>query len=140
MKTFKGALALLVVVFITASTASAGDKMGQTTAPPGPMAPYQAKYPIAVKGGDYELLTVIMDFPPGAAVPRHFHGGYVLVTVLSGELTLTEKGASRMVKTGDSWTENIGDQHAVLNTGSVPTRVAVSILLPKGAEVTTVVK
>jgi quercetin dioxygenase-like cupin family protein len=140
MKTFKGALALLFVVLITASAASAADKMGQTTGPPGPMATYQAKYPIAVKGGDYELLTVIMDFPPGAAVPRHFHGGYVQVIVLSGELTLTEKGASRMVKTGDSWTENIGDQHAVLNTGSVPTRVAVSILLPKGAEVTSIVK
>jgi quercetin dioxygenase-like cupin family protein len=141
MKTFKGALALLFVVLITASTiAATEDKMGQTTALPGPMATYQAKYPLAVKGGDYELLTVILDFPPGAAVPRHFHGGYVLVTVLSGELTLTEKGASRMVKTGDSWTENIGDQHAVLNTGSVPTRVAVSILLPKGAEVTSMVK
>jgi quercetin dioxygenase-like cupin family protein len=44
------------------------------------------------------------------------------------------------VKTGDSWTENIGDQHSVINAGMVPVRVAVSILLPKGAEFTTLVK
>ena len=144
MKTFRRELPLVffavLVALIAAFTVVADEKAGQAPAPPGPTATYQAKYPLTVKAGDYELLTVILDFAPGATVPRHFHGGYVLVTVLSGELTLTEKGTSRVVKTGDSWTENIGDQHSVLNTGTVPTRVAVSILLPKGGEVTTLVK
>jgi quercetin dioxygenase-like cupin family protein len=45
-----------------------------------------------------------------------------------------------VVKTGESWTEKPGDIHAVINGGSVTTRVAVSILIPKGAEVTTMVK
>jgi quercetin dioxygenase-like cupin family protein len=142
MRTFRRVLPLLLVTLITAFTAAADDMAGKTTAPAplGPTATYQAKYPIPVQGGDYELLTVILDFPPGAGVPRHFHGGYMVVTVLSGELTLTEKGASRVVKTGDSWTENIGDQHSVINTGSIPTRVVVTTLLPKGAELTTLVK
>jgi len=140
MRTFRRALPLLFVAVIVAFAAAADEKASQSMAPPGPTATYQAKYPLSVQAGDYDLLTVILDFAPGATVPRHFHGGYVLVTVLSGELTLTEKSTSRVVKTGDSWTENIGDQHSVINTGSVPTRVAVSILLPKGGEVTTLVK
>lgn len=71
---------------------------------------------------------------------RHFHGGHVQVTVLSGEMTLTEKGAMRVVKSGESWTENPGDQHSVVNAGAVPARVAISMLLPKGAEANTIVK
>jgi len=140
MRSFRSALPLLFVAIIAAVAAVADDKAGQTMAPPGPTTTYQAKYPLTVRAGDYDLLTVILDFAPGVTVPRHFHGGYVLVTVLSGELTLMEKGTSRVVKAGDSWTENIGDQHSVLNTGTVPTRVAVSILLPKGREVTTLIK
>lgn len=126
--------ALLMVAAVTAE-----EKAAQTM-PPGPAAAYQAKFPIAVKGGDYELLTVILDFPPGAGIPEHFHGGQALATILSGELTLKEKGAEKIMKTGESWTENPGDRHAVINAGTVPTRVAVSFLLPRGAEVTTLVK
>jgi quercetin dioxygenase-like cupin family protein len=135
----KQLLFMILMALLLVSAAAAEEKAGQTAAP-GPTPAYQAKFPIAVQGGDYELLTVILDFPPGAAVPKHFHGGQVVATILSGELTLTEKGVEKIVKTGDSWTENAGDQHAVLNTGTVTTRVAVSILLPKGAEVTTIVK
>jgi quercetin dioxygenase-like cupin family protein len=140
MRTLRRALPLLIVAVIAASAAVADEKAGQAMAPSGPTAAYQGKYPLTVKAGDYELQTVVLDFAPGATVPRHFHGGYVVGTVLSGELTLTEKGSSRVVKTGDSWTENIGDQHSVINAGMVPVRVAVSILLPKGAEFTTLVK
>jgi quercetin dioxygenase-like cupin family protein len=45
-----------------------------------------------------------------------------------------------VVKTGESWTERPGDVHAVVNAGTVTTRVAISILIPKGAEVTTMLK
>jgi quercetin dioxygenase-like cupin family protein len=139
MKTTKQFLFVILMALLMVSAAIAEEKAGQTT-PPGPTTAYQAKFPITVRGGDYDLLTVILDFPPGAGVPKHFHGGQVLVTVLSGELTLTEKGAERIMKTGESWTENPGDQHAVVNAGRAITRVAVSILLPRGAEVTTIVK
>lgn len=88
----------------------------------------------------YDLLTIIMDFPSGAGVPRHIHGGSVLVTVLSGEITLKEKGGEMVKKTGESWTEKPGDEHAVVNAGTATVRVVVTMLLPKGAEATTVVK
>jgi quercetin dioxygenase-like cupin family protein len=139
MRTIKQFLFVTFMALLMISAATAEEKAGQT-APPGPVAAYQAKFPITVKGGDYDLLTVILDFPPGAGIPEHFHGGQALATVLSGELTLKEKGAEKIMKTGESWTENPGDRHAVVNAGTVTTRVAVSFLLPRGAEVTTIVK
>jgi len=139
MRTIKQLLFVIPMALFLASAAIAEEKAGQT-APPGPTTAYQAKFPITVQDGDYDLLTVILDFPPGAGIPMHFHGGRVLATVLSGELTLTEKGAQRIIKTGESWTENAGDQHSAVNAGKANTRVAVSILLPRGAEVNTIVK
>jgi len=93
-----------------------------------------------VQTGEYELVGTIIDFAPGAGVATHKHGGYVLVQVLSGEVTLREKGIEMIKKQGDSWTENPGNEHSVINAGSVTARVAVSILLPKGAEATTMIK
>jgi quercetin dioxygenase-like cupin family protein len=139
MRTIKQPLFVILMALFLASAAIAEEKAGQT-APAGPATAFQAKFPITVRGGDYDLLTVILDFPPGTGIPMHFHGGQVLATVVSGELTLTEKGTQRIVKTGESWTENVGDQHSVVNAGMASTRVAVSILLPRGAEANTIVK
>lgn len=100
----------------------------------------KAAFPIEIKAGGYDLVSIIFDFPPGAGFPNHFHGGHVLVTVLSGEITLQEKGTERIIKTGGSWTEGPGDVHAAVNAGSASARVAVSILLPQGAEATTIKK
>jgi len=55
------------------------------------------------------------------------------------ELTL-EGRSSIGKKTGESWTEKPGDEHAVINAGKATVRVAVSILLPKGVEATSLVK
>jgi quercetin dioxygenase-like cupin family protein len=83
------------------------------------------------------LVQVILEFAPGAGVPLHHHGGPVVVTVLMGEITLRESGTERTVKAGESWTEQPGAPHAAFNKSSGVLRVAVSVLLPKGAEVTT---
>jgi len=54
---------------------------------------------------------------------------------------LTLEGRSSIgKKTGESWTEKPGDEHAVINAGKATVRVAVSILLPKGVEATSLVK
>ncbi len=138
MKTVKQFPVFLFLTLLLVSAAAAQVKQGETV-PPGPTVVYQAKFPIALNGAEYDLLSVIMEFPAGAGVPEHFHGGSVLVTVLSGEMTLKENGSERIVKTGESWTENPGAVHAVVNKGK-SARVAVSMLLPKGAEATTLVK
>ncbi len=139
MRTVKQLLLAVLTMFLLISTAAADEKGGQT-AVPGPVVISLAKFPITVGGGDYDLMTIIQDFPAGAGFPTHKHGGHVLVTLLSGEMTLHEKGIERVIKSGETWTERPGDVHSVVNAGTVTARVVVSILIPKGAEVTTIVK
>jgi quercetin dioxygenase-like cupin family protein len=139
MKTLKQSLLAALMLFLLIAAAGAEEK-GGSAATPGPVVVNMSKFPIAVAVGDYDLLTIIQDFPAGVGIANHKHGGYVLVTVLSGEMTLREKGIERVIKTGESWTERPGDIHAAVNAGTVTTRVAISILIPKGAEVTTMVK
>ncbi len=139
MKTIKQYLVIAVVAIIWVPVAIADEKVGQAPLP-GPTVAYQAKFPIMVNGAEYDLLTIILDFPSGAGIARHVHGGSALATVLSGEITLMEKGGQITKKAGESWTEKPGDEHSVVNAGTVPVRVAVSMLLPKGAEATSMVK
>ena len=139
MKTVRQFLFVAFIGLLMVSVAMAQEKASQTAAP-GPTTAYQAKFPITLQGGEYDLQTIIMDFPQGAGVPKHVHGGYVLVTVLNGEMTLKEKDRERIIRAGESWTENPGDLHSVVNAGAIAARVVVNILLPKGAEATTIIK
>jgi len=106
---------------------------------PAPSVVNQTAFPLTLQAGEYDLTGMILDFPPGAGIPDHFHGGYAVVTVLNGEITLKEKGTERIIKTGGIWTENPGDVHSAVNTGGMPARVAVSMLVPKGAKTTTII-
>jgi quercetin dioxygenase-like cupin family protein len=139
MRTVKPLLFIFIAGLVGVFVSTAQEKAGQTVAP-GPTTVYQAKFPVTLKAGEYDVQTVIMDFPKGAIVPNHRHGGFVLVTVLSGEMTLKEKGKERVIKAGESWTENPGDIHSVVNAGASTARIVVNMLLPKGAEATTIIK
>jgi quercetin dioxygenase-like cupin family protein len=97
-------------------------------------------FPIMVAAGDYELISQVLDLPAGSGVPNHMHGGPVLVTVITGEVTLIEAGGERVVKSGESWTESVGYVHAIANRGTSTARVVASYLIPKGTARTTMVK
>jgi len=139
MKTVKQLLFVALIGLLMVSVAMAQEKASQT-ATSGPTVIYQAKFQITLQGGEYDLQTVIMEFPQGASIPKHVHGGYVLATVLNGEMTLKEKGSERIIRAGESWTENPGDLHSVVNAGAAAARVVVNMLLPRGAEATTLIK
>ena len=139
MKSVKLFSSICLVLLFSVSSTVAQEKTDQNTMP-APAAVYQAKFPIALQAGEYDLVGVVLDFPPGAGFPNHFHGGHALATVLSGEITLREKGTERTIITGGSWTESPGNVHEAVNAGSASARVAVSMLLPKGAEATTIIK
>ncbi len=128
-----------IALFALAALAGAGSVMSYAAAP-SPMVVGMAKFPIAVKAGDYNLIAQIIDLPPGAVVPRHTHGGPVAVQVITGEVTLITASGSTTVKAGGMFTENPGLVHSAANKGYATTRVAVAYLIPKGAEVTTLVK
>lgn len=108
--------------------------------PAGPATVSQAAFPLTVKAGAYDLITVVFDFAPGSGVPKHVHGGPIVATVVSGEMTLQQGGEEKVIKAGKSWTEKTGDVHAVVNKSAGITRVVVSLLLPKGATATTLIK
>ncbi len=128
-------LALILLVSVTIA-----QEKTDKAAMPAPSVVHKAAFPVAIQAGQYDLVSVIFDFPPGAGFPNHFRGGHALATVLNGEITLREKGGERTVKAGGSWTENPGDIHSAVNVGSTTARVAVSMLVPKGAEPTTIIK
>jgi len=126
-------LAALVVFCISWALALNSD--GQVAAPSTVLVSL-SRFPIVVEGGDYELVSAIQDFPAGAGVASHKHGGHVLVTVVSGEMVVRDINEVRVVKAGESWTVNPGYYHAVMNAGPETARIAMSVLLPKGAEIT----
>lgn len=129
----------VLAVAMLAATA-AGPVAPGTAAAVGPVTVSQAAFPVTAGDKQYDLLNLVLDFAPGAGIPKHIHGGPVLASVLTGELVLQQAGQKRVVKAGESFREQPGDVHAVVNRGSRTTRVAVSILLPLGAEATTLVK
>jgi quercetin dioxygenase-like cupin family protein len=139
MKTGQRLFFITLMTLFLASASFAQEK-GEAAALPAPTTVQQGKFPITLQSGEYELIGFIFDFAPGAGVPKHMHGGQVLVQVLSGEMTLREKGTERVIKAGESWTEEPGNEHSVINAGKVTARVAGSMLLPKGGEVTTIIK
>src|SRR5512143_1551108 len=101
MKIVKQLLFLALMMFLCISVAAADEKGGQA-ATPGPTVISRAKFPLTVMSGEYDLVTHILDFPPGAGFPNHMHGGHGLVTLLSGEMTLRAKGKEKIVKAGES--------------------------------------
>ena len=95
-----------------------------------------AQLPLNVKAGEYNLVGRVLDFAPDSGLPEHSHGGGALFYVMDGEITLQENGAAKQVKTFRSWTEIPGAVYSVTNTSGKNARVAMSILLPQGAEET----
>ncbi|MEO5952030.1 MAG: cupin domain-containing protein, partial [Chloroflexia bacterium] len=108
--------------------------------PPGPTVPFQGAFPLTVAAGDYDLVNLVLDFAPGASIPLHFHGGPALVVGKEGMLTLRPEGGSEhMVMPGDVINEKAGVKHVMINTGTSNATIMAGVLLPKGAELTTLV-
>ncbi len=130
---------LLSIVLLTACmpiqapaapSAAAPASGGDTAAvPPGP---------VAELAGEFELVQLIVDFPPGTWTPAHTHGGMLLVTVLNGEQTVRDaQGVETIYKAGESFTETPGEYLEIGNAGQELVTVSAVALLPKGATLST---
>ena len=133
---FRIVLSILAVLILIVFAAPGS---GQMSAPQ-PVTVALKVFPITVTAGDYELVNQVLDLPPGSSVPKHIHGGPVVVTVVSGQLTQVDATGERVVKAGESWTEKVGAEHSVMNKGTETTRLVASYLIPKGASMITIVK
>jgi len=128
------------VALITLLAAAGAGAIIAYAAAPGLSIVGTAKFPIDVKAGDYDLIAQVIDLPSGGTLPKHTHGGPTVVYVITGTLTLTDASGTKTVKAGESFTENAGVVHWGSNQGTTSVRVAVSYLIPKGADVITMVK
>jgi quercetin dioxygenase-like cupin family protein len=87
--------------------------------------------------GEFQLVTLVLGFPPGAWTPWHFHGGEGLVTILEGEFTLEILGQEpQTYGPGDHWKEHLGMPHRAGNETDQPARLAVTFILPVGTPTT----
>jgi quercetin dioxygenase-like cupin family protein len=94
--------------------------------------------PVAELAGEFDLVQLIVDFPPGTWTPAHTHGGMLLVTVLKGEQTVRDAlGVEKTYKPGESFLEAPGVYLEIGNTGADVVAVATVALLPNGASLTT---
>jgi quercetin dioxygenase-like cupin family protein len=90
--------------------------------------------PVATLAGEFELVQLVVDFPPGTWTPLHTHGGMLLVTVLNGEQTVRdEQGNETIYKAGESFTETPGTYLEIGNAGQELVTVSTAALLPKDA-------
>lgn len=107
-------------------------------AAPAPATKYLSRFDVPTPPRDMEQVLVIIDIPPGGSTPMHMHGGAAYITVLEGEPTFQVKGGEpRRLTPGQTWVENAGELNDARNTGTTKARLGVTILLPKGATLTT---
>lgn len=115
-----------------------GDQAGQTP-PAGPQMVYRTMFEAASPPPQFDLVNLVLDFAPGSQTPLHSHGGQGMVTVLEGEVVhRPEGGSEQRVRAGESFMETPGHAHTASNTSQANARVLFTVLLPKGAELTTV--
>jgi LPXTG-motif cell wall-anchored protein len=85
----------------------------------------------------FDVVEMQLDFAPGQWLPSQTYGGPAFFTVLEGGLTFRASGTDKAFKVGDNWTESPGAFSQVGNTGTAPASTFVTVLLPKGAALTT---
>jgi quercetin dioxygenase-like cupin family protein len=124
-------VALGLIVMAAAGT----DALGQAShaEPSGRKIVAETRFDVTDAPAQAELVQLVVDFEPGAWTSIHTHGGQAIDLVLDGELTLRQNGVDRVYKSGQAWTESIGQVHAAGNTGSGKARLLTNFLLPMGA-------
>jgi quercetin dioxygenase-like cupin family protein len=126
--------ALLSLLLLVANGAAFGQEL-----PPGPKTIYRSSLPGQTIQGEFELLNLVLDFAPGAATPLHTHGGPGIVMVLDGEMVFGVEGKpDQVARPGEFYLDLPGNHHTAANKSANTARVSYTVLLPKGAALTTV--
>lgn len=87
-----------------------------------------------------EILTITVDYPPGAVDPVHRHDAHAIVYVLEGSIIMGVKGQKEQVlKPGDTFYEGPNDIHTVGRNASKtkPAKFVVFLLKNQNAPVLT---
>lgn len=88
---------------------------------------------------DQDFTAAVLKVPPGAAVSRHHHAGFVFAYVLNGSVCSGLDGAHpRVYGPGDSFIERPGTIHTAFKNPSQTevARLLVVFVVPEGAALT----
>ena len=134
------ASARLLVMMLLPKGAAVTTIVDTATKMPGPTVPFKGSYPITAAAGEYDLVNNVLAFAPGAEVPLHYHGGPAVIVGLDGALTIQASGHDMTLMPGDLDTQAAGAQHRMMNMGAGQASALFGVLLPKGAQLTTLVQ
>lgn len=134
----KKRMAVIVLAFSVA-LAGLAIVLAQADLPPGPTPVYRASFTPAEIPAAFDVVSIMLDFAPGAWTPLHSHGGQGVVLVVDGTMTVRdEAGSETTYGSGETWIEMPGHRHKAGNETDANARVVFTIVLGEGAELTTV--
>lgn len=85
----------------------------------------------------FNIVQMVLEFQPNAAVPLHRHGGSGYISILQGELTLIANGVETTYSAGDDFVETAAGEYSGGNPTGEPMLLMVSYLVPIGVDTTT---
>jgi quercetin dioxygenase-like cupin family protein len=104
--------------------------------PPGPAAVYRSAFDVTDPPPNFQVISIVLDFEPGAWTPMHTHGGLGMATVIDGTVTRESlDGERHSFGPGEFWLET-GEVEAAGNDTDATARVVFTLMLPEGADVT----
>jgi quercetin dioxygenase-like cupin family protein len=102
---------------------------------PAPQPVTQALFPVEDPIDDYQVVHMMLNLEPDEWVSIHDERGRSFITVVDGVMTAEgTDGSMATLQQGDTLSEGEGPGHRLGNTGSEPVTVAVTLLVPDGAD------
>jgi quercetin dioxygenase-like cupin family protein len=85
-----------------------------------------------------DVAVAHLTFEPGGSTGWHRHPGPTVVTITTGELTITDRKChARTFEAGDTFVEEGPPRHLAVNTANTATETIVTFFVPPGTELTT---
>lgn len=140
MKKLVTALAILAFSGLWLPGMALAQQQPTVAAPPGPTTHFLTRFDVPTAPATFDQIMLVVDFPPGTWTPPHTHGGTVYITVVEGEAAARMPGmpaTEKKYKAGETFVEVPGEYLEVGNPGSVTARLLSTVILPKGAALTT---
>jgi quercetin dioxygenase-like cupin family protein len=143
-------LALVGTASLAQARPDAGGGLRATPAPPpvvellsrGSVAePFEARAQGIELEADRRIDVAVahLTFQPSGSTGWHRHHGPTVVTITTGELTITDnKCRSRTYQAGDSFVEPGPPRHVAVNTADTTTETIVTFFVPRGAPALTI--
>jgi quercetin dioxygenase-like cupin family protein len=125
---------IMAIAFCTTNTIVHSQEAPKLKATPLQKAPLTGQ-------SDKEVLTVIVEWPPGSGTGLHTHPGDEYTTVLEGEVVGRKEGSEAKTYTaGQSYHNEPGVVHEANNKGSAPAKTFNVFVIEKGKPVSEPVK